>query len=91
VSRPAIAVPQNMGPRAPRVMARKKFLRLLRLMRYVREAQMVARFFCPRCQGPVALHRGSGLIDTAGVGGAVNPKKDTFSLKCACTSWTVGK
>lgn len=78
------------GARALRVMARKKFQKLLRLMRYGREAHLMVRFFCPRCKEPVALKRGEGLIEVVGNPG-VNEKTDDFVLLCSCTRWTVNK
>lgn len=75
----------------PRVMARKKFLKLLRLMRYAREASLKAVFACPECRQVVKLKRGEGVIELAGPASGVNEKRDTFSLSCDCTVWTVNQ
>jgi hypothetical protein len=73
----------------PRIIARKKFSRLLRLMKYAREANMTAIFMCKRCKEPVKLQRGSGIIDLIAHHDGVNEKTDAFSLSCSCTRWTV--
>lgn len=76
----------ELGPRR-RVMARSKFLRLLRQMDLARESGLQTRFFCERCHEPVRLHRGEFVLthDAA----HVNPKTDLFSLDCGCSHWTI--
>lgn len=86
-----LAVPMP-GVKLPRVMARQKFLKLLRLMRYAKEANLRAVFQCPRCEQVVQLKRGeTGLIETVGVHGPIDERKDAFTLVCACTTWTVNR
>jgi hypothetical protein len=78
------------APKLPRTMARKKFLKILRLMRYVREANLRAVFHCPRCEQPAVLKRGeTGLIDTVGVQAPIDERIDAFSIVCGCTIWAV--
>lgn len=81
---------EKVGPKLPRVMARKKFQKLLRLMRYAREANLRAIFTCPRCEQPAVLKRGeTGLIVTVGVQAAIDERKDAFTIVCGCTIWAV--
>jgi hypothetical protein len=83
----AIAMP---GVKLPRVMARKKFQKLLRLMKYAREANLRAVYECPSCRERVKLKRGeTGLIETVGVASPVDERKDAFTLSCTCTIWMV--
>lgn len=77
-------------PRTVRRMARNKFLKLLRLMRYAREAHLQAVFVCPACHQPAKLSRGDGIIVLAGPS-AINEKADRFSISCACTTWGIGQ
>lgn len=86
---PALLERPRPAFKAQRVMARKRFLKMLRLMRYATEAHLRAVFCCRRCGEPTKVVRGEGLVETAGVGGAVNPNSDPFSLVCACTVWRI--
>lgn len=78
------------GLRTQRRLAREKFRKLLRLMRYSREIDLRVVYLCRHCGAPVALKRGEGLIETDASQGGINEKTDTFSLACRCTVWTVG-
>lgn len=73
-----------------RRLAREKFRKILRLMRYSHEIDIRVIYQCRHCGAPVALKRGAGLIETTGAEG-VNEKTDAFSLSCRCTVWAVGK
>lgn len=73
-----------------RIMARAKFLRLVRHMGFAREQYgFHTRFVCHNCDKPVGIQRGSGLVLPVESAGTVNVKKDAFILTCGCTNWTV--
>lgn len=73
-----------------RRMAREKFLKLLRLMKYAKEAGLRAVYQCETCGDFVQLKRGTlGLIETSKA--AINEKTDQFSVVCKCTVRTVGR
>lgn len=84
----ALAIPMP-GLKTSRIMARKKFSKLLRLMKYAREANLKVVYVCPACKAPVQLKRGAGDVELVGALGGINEKTDAFSLSCACTRWTV--
>lgn len=88
-ARGIIAPPNALSKRA-RIMARSKFLRLLRHMDFSRERGLLTRFECATCKQPVRLQRGeSAIIQTDAAANTVDPKRNTFSLVCSCTVWTV--
>lgn len=74
-----------------RRLAREKFRKLLRLMRYSREIDLRVVYVCRHCGAPVALKLGEGLIEVDASKTPINEKTDAFSLACRCTVWTVGK
>lgn len=77
----------SLGKRE-RVMARKKFLRLIAHMEFSRAAGLVTRFMCDHCYEPVKIQRGAtGLLETDAK--AIDVKRDPFSLTCSCTIWTI--
>ena len=85
-----ILTPPNALSKRERVMARSKFLRLLRHMDFSRARGLLTRFECATCRKPVRVQRGeSALIQTDGANNTINPKTDVFSLSCDCTVWTV--
>lgn len=73
-----------------RVMARSKFLRLLRSMSLSRGFGLATRFQCITCGDQVKLQRGDSVVlQTDGMNSGINPKTDTFSLACRCTHWSI--
>jgi hypothetical protein len=83
-------VPASAAAKRERPMARKKFLRLLRDMKFSRQAGLITRFLCDSCKEPVKLHHGEQrLLQTAHRENTINPAKDVFSLECSCSVWTV--
>lgn len=84
-----IQVPATAVTRRERVMARSKFLRLLRQMQFSRAYGLVARFECETCKQPVRMQHGAAILQTDGANNNINPKTDAFSLSCSCSVWTV--
>lgn len=83
-----IVTPTHELSKKHRVMARAKFLRLVRAMGFASGEGLSLRFMCKTCKAMVSLQRGdSGLLVTEAA--AVNPKRDPFTLTCDCTVRTV--
>lgn len=76
-----------------RVMARSKFLKLLRHMKFARTYGLTTHFGCTACKQPVKLTRGEAgaLIQSDRDENTVDPRKDKFSMSCSCTTWTVNQ
>lgn len=87
-----LVVPADAAKRV-RVMARSKFLKLLRHMTFARTYGLTSHFGCTACKQPVKLTRGEAgtLIQTDSAHNTVDPRKDAFSMACSCTVWTVNQ
>lgn len=74
-----------------RTMARQKFLKILRHMKFAREYGLATHFVCTTCKTPVKLTRGEAatLIQTDGADNTIDPRTDKFSMACSCSVWTV--
>jgi len=84
-----IMAPAHVLSKRVRKMARSKFLKIIRHMDFSRTIGFATRFQCVTCQKPVRLQRGDHLLIQVERENTINPKKDAFTLECACTVWRV--
>lgn len=87
-----LVIPKDAVKRT-RVMARSKFLKLLRHMKFARAYGLTTHFGCTACKQPVKLTRGEAgaLIQTDLAHNTVDPRVDKFTMACSCTTWTVNQ